>query len=74
MPATDATAAPDQCSAASVGSAPLAASSSSVPTPKRQPKLRHTFVAPVLCDPSVRMSACRKIFTSQYPNGSEPAR
>ena len=34
-------------------------------TPKRQPKLRQTLVMPVFFEPSVRMSAPRKMRTSQ---------
>jgi len=56
---------PDQSSAASAGSAPFATSSTSVATPKRQPKLRQTLVMPVFFEPSVRMSAPRKMRTSQ---------
>ena len=65
MPAIEPVSGPDQCNAAATGMAPLAASRRSVATPKRQPKLRHTLLAPVFFEPSVRMSAPRKMRTSQ---------
>jgi hypothetical protein len=36
--------------------------------------VRQTFVAPMFPLPTLRMSSWRKTFTTQYPNGHEPAR
>jgi hypothetical protein len=38
------------------------------------PKVRQTFVAPMLPLPTVRMSTPRVARTTQYPNGRLPAR
>ena len=60
--------------ATSAGTSPFSTSTTIVGTPSFQPIARQTFVAPIECDPTRRMSIPRKMRTSQYPVGIDPAR
>ena len=66
--------APAHHDATKAGTNPLSVSRTTTAIPRPGPKVRHTFVAPMLPLPTVRMSTPRNQRTSQYPNGSEPER
>jgi len=60
--------------ATSAGAKPFRVSSRTTGSPYFRPNTRHTFVAPMLPLPSVRMSTCLKARTIQSPEGMLPAR